>query len=148
MVRDYELAYIMRPDLDETGITTSVGAVKALIEARGGEVVRTALWGKRRLAYEINKIKDGYYAIAEVRLEPDSITEIDRGLALNESIFRHMVIQHEGPIRDPLPDEETLIATDGAWQSEDGDPATSPSPALLLEDDDDPHAVDDENEEE
>ncbi len=95
MVRNYELAYIVRADLAEDAIQASVNSVTTLIEEQGGEVVRTALWGKRHLAYPIEKMREGYYAISAVRLEPGKVTEVDRGLKLNSNIFRHMIILHD-----------------------------------------------------
>ena len=59
MMRDYELMYIVRPDLDEDALRAAARSVRGLIEAQGGEVVKTTLWGKRRLAYEVNRLRDG-----------------------------------------------------------------------------------------
>ena len=58
MMRDYELMYIVRPDLDEDALRAAARSVRGLIEAQGGEVVKTTLWGKRRLAYEVNRLRD------------------------------------------------------------------------------------------
>lgn len=98
MVRDYELAYIIKADLDETAIKASVDSVDALVVSHGGEVVRTALWGRRRLAYEIAKMRDGYYAISAIRLDPDKVTEMERSLRLHDSVFRHMIVVRDGDV--------------------------------------------------
>src|SRR5205807_9881406 len=63
VVRDYELMYIVRPDLDDEGLRGAMAAVESLVEGQGGEVVKTTSWGKRRLAYEIQNLRDGHYVI-------------------------------------------------------------------------------------
>ena len=67
MMRDYELMYIVRPELDEEALRTAAKSVRGLIETQGGEVVKTTLWGKRRLAYEVKRLRDGYYVRAPAR---------------------------------------------------------------------------------
>jgi small subunit ribosomal protein S6 len=97
LVRDYELMYIVRPDIDEDAVKNAVESVKSLMENHGGEVVKTTTWGKRRLAYEVNQYRDGNYVIANVRLEGAKIADIERELRIHDAVFRHLLILHEGP---------------------------------------------------
>jgi small subunit ribosomal protein S6 len=91
MVRDYELMYIVRPDLDEEALATAIASVETLVGGQGGEVVSTTHWGKRRLAYEIDKLRDGYYVILHVRLDTTKVRDVERLLKISDTVFRHMV---------------------------------------------------------
>jgi small subunit ribosomal protein S6 len=91
VVRDYELMYILRPDLDEERMQATMGQVQSIIEAQGGEVRKTTPWGKRRLAYEIQKLRDGHYVLLEVALDGARIKEVDRALRIHDMVMRHMI---------------------------------------------------------
>ena len=67
-MRDYEILYIVRPDLDEEQLNEAVAKVSGLIETLGGQHERTNVWGKRRLAYEVNHLKEGYYVLTEFQI--------------------------------------------------------------------------------
>ncbi|MFN2569386.1 MAG: 30S ribosomal protein S6 [Candidatus Dormibacteria bacterium] len=118
MVRDYELMYLVRPDLDEDALNQTVSSVRDIIEGQGGEVVKTTLWGKRRLAYEVRSLRDGFYVIDDVRLESSRIGELESALRIHDQVFRHMLVVHEGPIearstQPPDPIEELDEASPG-----------------------------------
>ena len=70
-MRDYEVLYILRPDMTEEEYTAAVEKFNALIQANGGEVVKTDIWGKRKLAYEIEKLREGYYVLVTFKAEPN-----------------------------------------------------------------------------
>jgi len=91
VVRDYELMYILRPDLDEERLQATMGQVQAIVEAQGGEVRKTTSWGKRRLAYEIQKLRDGHYVLLEIALDGARIKEVDRALRIHDMVLRHMI---------------------------------------------------------
>jgi small subunit ribosomal protein S6 len=100
MVRDYELMYIVRPDVDEDGLRVAVDSVKTLIEGQGGEVTKTTMWGKRRLAYEVKHLRDGHYVIVEARLEGAKVAAVERALRIHDSVFRHLLVVQEAPGAD------------------------------------------------
>lgn len=91
MARDYELMYIVRPDLDDEAVQAAMDSVQSLIEAQGGEVVTTTPWGKRRLAYEIERLRDGHYVLLHIRLDGDRVKELERLLAIHDTVFRHLL---------------------------------------------------------
>ena len=91
MLRDYELMYVVRPDLDEDGLRMAQEAVQGLVEGQGGEVVNTTPWGKRRLAYEIAGLRDGHYVIVEFRGDGSKVKELERALRINDQVIRHMI---------------------------------------------------------
>ena len=91
-MRHYELMVILDPGLDERTVQPSLETFLNVIRTDGGSVEKVEVWGKRRLAYEIEKNADGIYAIVEVTCEPATVTELDRQLGLNESVLRTKVL--------------------------------------------------------
>jgi small subunit ribosomal protein S6 len=101
MVRDYELMYIVRPELEDDAVRVAVKSVRSLIESQEGEVVKTTLWGKRRLAYEVNRLREGHYVLVVFHLDGAKIVEIERALRIHDTVFRHLIVLHEGPMPEP-----------------------------------------------
>jgi len=95
-MRDYELIYIVHPQVDQEGLAAVIEEVKGLIESTGGTVHRVEPWGLRRLAYPIQKVREGQYVYMEIGLEPEGVAELERGLKLKESVIRHLVVRIEG----------------------------------------------------
>ncbi len=95
MVRDYEIMYIARPDLDEEGLQGAVDSVEQLINGTGGSVVRTTSWGRRRLAYEVDHLRDGHYMLLHVRLDGPRVADVERALSIHETVFRHLLVLRE-----------------------------------------------------
>ena len=94
-MRQYELMIILDPGLDERTVQPSLETFLNVIRSDGGSVEKLEVWGKRRLAYEIEKNADGIYAVVEVTCEPATIAELDRQLGLNESVLRTKVLRLE-----------------------------------------------------
>jgi small subunit ribosomal protein S6 len=116
MVRDYELMYIVRPDVDDDGLATVMAGIEGIVQAQGGEVVSTTPWGKRRLAYEIEHLRDGHYVILHVRLEASKVADVERLLHISDHVFRHLVTIWVP--RDETATEEDAAAADGAPRAE------------------------------
>ena len=114
MLRDYELMYIVRPELDDDAVRATVKSVRGLIEAQGGDVVKTTLWGKRRLAYEVQHLRDGHYVLVVLHLDPDKVSSVARALRIHDTVFRHLLVVHEGemPEADGNVDEVELAPPD------------------------------------
>jgi small subunit ribosomal protein S6 len=94
-VRHYELMVILDPDLEERTISPSLDQFLTVVRSSGGNVEKVDIWGRRRLAYEINKRVEGIYAVVDVQAEPATVQELDRQLNLNESVLRTKVIRPE-----------------------------------------------------
>lgn len=88
MVRSYELMVIINPSVEDHSV--EVKAIEDLIAAKGGEVTKTDVWGKRRLAYEINELNEGIYVIFEFKAEPESLKEFERLLGLRQLVVRFL----------------------------------------------------------
>jgi small subunit ribosomal protein S6 len=95
MVRDYELMYIARPELDEEGLQAAVDSVERLVNGVGGTVVHTTNWGRRRLAYEVKHLRDGHYMLLHLRMDGERVADLERALAIHETVFRHLLVVRE-----------------------------------------------------
>lgn len=92
-MRHYEVMVILDPDLEERTIGPSIDTYLNVIRQSGGSVDRMDIWGRRRLAYEINKRSEGIYAVLDLTCEPAAVQELDRQLSLNESVLRTKVLR-------------------------------------------------------
>jgi small subunit ribosomal protein S6 len=92
-LRQYEVMVILDPDLDERTVAPSLDTYLNVVRQSGGRVENVDIWGKRRLAYEINKKSEGIYAVIDLTAEPAAVKELDRQLTLNESVVRTKVIR-------------------------------------------------------
>ena len=92
-LRTYEVMVILDPSLDERTVAPSLDTYLNVVRQDGGQVESVDVWGKRRLAYEIDKNTEGIYAVVDLRAEPATVKELDRQLGLNESVLRTKVIR-------------------------------------------------------
>ncbi len=92
-MRRYELMVILDPDLEERTVAPSLDRYLGLVRQDGGTVDSVDVWGRRRMAYEIQKKTEGIYAVVELTAEPATVKELDRQLTLNESVLRTKVIR-------------------------------------------------------
>ena len=88
---NYEVVYILDPALGEEGIAAMIEKFKALVETQG-TVSEVDEWGKRRLAYPINDLTEGYYGLMTFTAEPSLPAEIDRVMKITEGVMRSMII--------------------------------------------------------
>lgn len=95
MLRNYELAYIADPELDEEALSSLEERVKSWIEAAEGKTLNVDRWGKRKLAYQIQKRSEGYYFIFETEMPPTAGKAIERELGLNEQVLRYLLTRKE-----------------------------------------------------
>jgi len=94
-MRNYEVAMIADPDLDEQGLETLQTKVLGWIQAAGGIPGKTDAWGRRRLAYPIQKKTDGFYVFIQAELPADGPLQVERELRLSENVIRFMVTSLE-----------------------------------------------------
>lgn len=93
MVVDYEVTYILRPNLEENEATERTTAIAEQLKGNGGEILGTELLGKKRLAYEINDVREGIYAFMRFRSDAATAHELERQLGLNEDVMRALLIK-------------------------------------------------------
>ena len=94
-MRHYELMVILDPDLEERTVAPSLDKFLNVIRKGGGSVENVDVWGRRRLAYDINKKSEGIYAVIDMTAEPALAQELDRQLGLNESVMRTKLLRPE-----------------------------------------------------
>ena len=94
-MRAYELMVILDPDLEERTVQPSLDTYLNVVRKDGGSVENIDIWGRRRLAYEIDKNAEGIYAVVTLQAEPATVKELDRQLGLNESVMRTKVLRPE-----------------------------------------------------
>jgi small subunit ribosomal protein S6 len=92
-MRTYELMVILDPNLEERTVQPSLDTYMNVVRNDGGSVDNIDIWGRRRLAYEIDKNAEGIYAVVSLQAEPATVKELDRQLSLNESVLRTKVIR-------------------------------------------------------
>ena len=90
-MREYELIFIVHPDLEEAATTEVVDRVKSWITEAGGTVNKVDPWGKRKLAYPIRKQNDGQYFFLQVEMAPTFIAEMERNLRFQEPVMRFLI---------------------------------------------------------
>jgi small subunit ribosomal protein S6 len=126
-MRRYELMLLLRPDLEDDKLQSAVEKVTRAIVNAGGSLSKVSPWGKRRLAYPIQHLREASYFLIHFDIEPSSVREIERGLLISEEILRHLVtvIEDRGPAGEeieavPPADRE---AEDDSLEDEDLDDA-------------------------
>ena len=92
-MRAYELMVILDPELEERTVAPSLDTYLNVVRNDGGTVENVDIWGRRRLAYEIDKKPEGIYAVVKLIAEPATVKELDRQLGLNESVMRTKVLR-------------------------------------------------------
>jgi len=89
--RDYELAFILSPEASEEETRAIMDRVEQVVTTHEGQLVKVNQWGRRRLAYPIERHRDGIYVFIDMILTPESVSELERTLKVSEIVLRHMV---------------------------------------------------------
>jgi small subunit ribosomal protein S6 len=95
MTHQYELMVILDPEIDERTVAPSLDKFLNVIRNDGGTIDNVDIWGRRRLAYEINKKTEGIYAVVQLTAKAESTKELDRQLSLSEAVMRTKVLRAE-----------------------------------------------------
>ncbi|WP_332525350.1 30S ribosomal protein S6 [Terrisporobacter sp.] len=95
MMRKYEVIFILHPSLDEDAVKANIEKFKGVVENGGGTIENVDFWGKRKLAYEIAKVNDGYYTLMHFNANPELPKELDRIFRITDGVLRHIIIKQE-----------------------------------------------------
>ena len=157
-MRRYELMLLLRPDLEDDKLQAAVERVTRAIVNGGGSLSKVSPWGKRRLAYDINRHREASYFLIHFDIEPAQVREIERGMLISEEILRHLVtvIEDRGPVDELVPAAAARSTDDASAAYGTDEPAADAgaSPVTFDEDvEDEPFEADavaavDEDEEE
>lgn len=110
----YETTFILEPGLEETRVNEEIDKVSGWIRDLGGEVIEVQRWGKRRLAYEIHKKRDGIYTLVLYQGPGAVVRELERRLKLNESVMRTLTVMHVPPELTKGVEPEVAAAAEAA----------------------------------
>jgi len=91
-MRKYEVMYIIRPDVEQEAVQAVTDKFQGII-SNGGEVTKHDVIGKRRLAYEINKHRDGVYVLVHFNATPEVVAELDRVMKITDEVIRYLVVK-------------------------------------------------------
>ncbi|ACZ32354.1 ribosomal protein S6 [Xylanimonas cellulosilytica DSM 15894] len=92
-MRQYELMVILDPEVEERTVAPSLEKYLSVISTQGGSVDKVDIWGRRRMAFDINKKSEGIYAVVDFTATSDTAKELDRQLGLNEAVLRTKILR-------------------------------------------------------
>ncbi|UCC88904.1 MAG: 30S ribosomal protein S6 [Anaerolineales bacterium] len=92
-MRNYELGFILHPQVEQPDVTQVVDRVGQYVTAGGGEVASVDVWGRRELAYPIRKQQEGTYVFLQAQLDPQAVDELERNLKLDEQVLRYLLLR-------------------------------------------------------
>lgn len=110
-MREYETVFVLHPNLDDARVEEEIEGVKQTIVSASGEVLDVERWGRRRLAYSINKVHEGIYTLVRFSSGPEVVGLLERRYRLREDILRHLTVLSHGRPAEPVHRHE-----DGAEQ--------------------------------
>ncbi len=127
-MRRYELMLVFRPDAPDDRISAIIDRTTRQVTAAGGQIVKVAPWGRRRLAYAIDRHREGAYHIVVFESPTEAIVELERGLLITEEILRHLIVRQERPARamrdagagEEGDDESLLPSAEDEEEEDDG----------------------------
>ncbi|MBU6451433.1 MAG: 30S ribosomal protein S6 [Cyanobacteria bacterium REEB67] len=89
---NYEVVFIIRPNLDEDAVDRTVATVEEFVKAQGGTITTIDKKGRKRLAYEVDKMRDGYYVVMNYKGAPEAVAPLKRMMTLSEDVMRSLVV--------------------------------------------------------
>jgi len=125
VTRDYELGFILTPEVNEEQTRTIQERIEQIVTTHGGQVTRVNQWGRRRLAYPIEHHRDGFYVFVDMILTPESVSELDRTLKVSEEVLRHLITRRDPKLvqkeREEREEREARAAAQAAAAAEAGE---------------------------
>ena len=137
----YETMYILPPDIAEDEVTNHIEKYNKLLEEFGGTILDSQMRGKRRLAYQIAKHREGIYVQLSHQGDGQHISKIEKSMRLSEDVIRYMTVKQEGPLPTPrtsnknATQSENKDNSDVKVESKDKQPVTSPDTSASGKDD-------------
>jgi small subunit ribosomal protein S6 len=101
-VRHYEIVFLIHPDQSEQ-VPAMIERYKKIVAADGGKVHRLEDWGRRQLAYPINKLHKAHYVLMNIECGKDALEEITNNFRFNDAVIRHLVLSQDGPVTEASP---------------------------------------------
>lgn len=92
-MRDYELVFIVQPNLEDEERAVLMENVQEWIAAAGGQIAKLDYWGQRKLAYPVQNFHEGYYVMVELQLPPDGVRDLERRFQISEQVLRYLTVR-------------------------------------------------------
>ena len=137
----YETMYILRPDIAEDEVTNHIDKYNKLLEEFGGIILDSQMRGKRRLAYQIAKHREGIYVQLSHQGDGQHIFKIEKAMRLSEDVIRYMTVKQEGPLPIPRPSSKSASQSEkknsqnAEVDSKEKQPVTTPDTSISGKDD-------------
>ena len=137
----YETMYILRPDIAENEVTNHIDKYNKLLEEFGGTILDSQMRGKRRLAYQIAKHREGIYVQLSHQGDGQHIFKIEKAMRLSEDVIRYMTVKQEGPLPTPRPSNknaspvESKDDSESKVESKEKERITNPDPSTSGQED-------------
>jgi small subunit ribosomal protein S6 len=135
VTRDYELGFILTPEVNEEQTRAILERIEQIVSNHGGQIMRVNQWGRRRLAYPIQHHRDGFYVFVDMVLTPETVSELDRTLKVSEEVIRHLIKRRDPQVVQKEREErearaaQAVPAEEGEVPAEEGATAESEVPA-------------------
>ncbi|KAB2845098.1 MAG: 30S ribosomal protein S6 [Burkholderiales bacterium] len=131
-MRHYEIVFIVHPDQSEQ-VPAMVERYRGMVTARNGQIHRLEDWGRRQLAYPVQKVHKAHYVLMNIECDKETLAEMEHAFKFNDAVLRHLVIAKDGPVVTPSPmmKEEKARSLTAAPAAETAAPA---APAATAED--------------
>jgi small subunit ribosomal protein S6 len=130
MMRHYEVVFIVHPDQSEQ-VPGMIDRYRQMITGRGGKVHRLEDWGRRQLAYPLQKIHKAHYVLVNLECDRETLDELDHAFKFNDAVLRHLILGMDAAVTAPSPmmrEEKSRSLTPPAPE-EGAKPASTPAPA-------------------
>lgn len=108
-MRDYELTYIIKPDLDPAALAGVIERVSGFVTVEGGGTIsKTTPWGMRQLAYPIHRYREGQYVFSLIQIEPTAMARIEQRLRMNEDVLRFLLVRADDVAGEPAAEDDVM----------------------------------------
>jgi len=133
-MRHYEIVFIVHPDQSEQ-VPAMIERYRGMVTGRNGRIHRLEDWGRRQMAYPIEKMHKAHYVLMNVECDQASLDELEHAFRFNDAVLRHLAVQMSRPVTEPSPmmrQEKARSSTSGADQpraAQEAQPSSQASPA-------------------
>lgn len=132
-MRHYEIVFIVHPDQSEQ-VPAMIERYRALVAARNGQIHRLEDWGRRQLAYPIQKVHKAHYVLMNIECDGETMTELEHAFKFNDAVLRHLTIKMRSAVATPSPmmkeeKAKSLMPAPPPAEEKAAEPAPAPAPA-------------------
>ncbi len=134
-MRHYEIIFLVHPDQSEQ-VPAMIERYRGIIEAKDGKIHRQEDWGRRQLAYPINKVHKAHYVLMNIECNSETVDELSSAFRFNDAVIRNLIVKKDEPVTEPSPLMKSKDEEESEERSSDRD-SDDDSPAATFSEDDD-----------